>query len=741
VSAIPNPLLPFMNSSSLSESEMRLAYASGILTSAKRSAVFRMAPDLGHLEAYRLTRGEGGEVVIEHQSPLGAIYGALAVVENEAADGRIERPDFAVRGSTLCLMNYNTGGYDTEFSKKKAPWFFDRDLMTSTLDTFVAARLNTLFLWADHLFPYLLELPKYPEACELSPGELRSNYEQFLWLTTECQRRGIQVLLHFYNIHVSAPFAAAHGIEKAPTKPTPLLCDYLRYALTHYFAEFPNVGLYICPGETLKPEDQLEWFREVIFAAAIESGKRPLLVIRDWMMDMDFRGRLTELYDNVQSELKHNDESFTSPFPDVRHLDWENQATGHVVNAAHGPAMDLVPMRWACPTFIQEASANWKKLGFVTGVGFYGLSFWDWPHTLDKVESDGGMSPKPGSPRLLTLDRDALYYAAFGRYLWQSSRDPQVEQTFWDGWLASRFGSEEVGRLLTTWHTVTGPISPGMQNVTATIFGNFWPSVYLLNQWVDSILSSRKRIGEKPATLTIPTGKSGLTYYSQPVDAWTVERYECEFGPLDTSKPIETYPEFEKYKSRMGIPDLEHRISMPVMEYAARLNARQAVTEAMTPDRLCDLLVELSEEGLGLARRALNAGALPETRPELERFVSDSQMYVLSTKALRHKVLAAILKGRMLLDSDGALGTVEVLMKPFLEHMEASVVVYRELVDLTVTTYYRGDREPGAILHEQREMPFNGGPHWQETLPQFEEDLRRQQLWMQSVTKPALAQV
>jgi hypothetical protein len=55
---------------------------------------------------------------------------------------------------------------------------------------------------------------------------------------------------------------------------------------------FPSVGLYACPGETLKSGCQLEWFRDVIFDAAKQSGKHPVIVIRDWTLNHDFSAQL-----------------------------------------------------------------------------------------------------------------------------------------------------------------------------------------------------------------------------------------------------------------------------------------------------------------------------------------------------------------------------------------------------------------------------------------------------------------
>ena len=43
---------------------------------------------------------------------------------------------------------------------------------------------------------------------------------------------------------------------------------------------------------------------------------------------------------------------------------------------------------------------------------------------------------------------------------------------------------------------------------------------------------------------------------------------------------------------------------MPVAEYAEKMAAGETVTDAMTPDKVVDLLVEMAEEGLGIAEKA-----------------------------------------------------------------------------------------------------------------------------------------
>ncbi len=68
----------------------------------RKAAEFRLVKELGHPEAFRI-EVETGRAVIEADSPAGLIYGAQAVVCDEAQTGQVQRPDFDIRGTTLWL--------------------------------------------------------------------------------------------------------------------------------------------------------------------------------------------------------------------------------------------------------------------------------------------------------------------------------------------------------------------------------------------------------------------------------------------------------------------------------------------------------------------------------------------------------------------------------------------------------------------------------------------------------------
>jgi hypothetical protein len=359
----------------------------------------------------------------------------------------------------------------------------------------------------------------------------------------------------------------------------------------------------------------------------------------------------------------------------------------------------------------------------VKGVEFFGQTFWKWPYTLDKLSpSQKGYHPQ--GPKLLSLDRDAIYFKAFGRYLWRSDSDPKKEQEYWTQYLAKKFGSHKVGQLLYQWYVTSGPISPGLQNLNATKVAGWWPSVMLHNQSVDQILTYNKKLDETPYTLYRETGRAGQRFYPRPFDAFFFDRYRKTYSlPKPGSLPS-MYKEFAAYRQRLGIDQLEQRHCMPVSQYAKALEQGSPVDRAMTPDKTASLLNTLAKESLELAGNAVqhanHYGLTNENRKELERFVTDSRMYVLATEALLHKEQAAILKARMLITSDSKLA------EQFLEHMEQSVVSYQKLAALTTTTY----------LHGNDLMKT----HWKDSgLKEFKNDLAAQKKWLKDFTPPTIA--
>jgi hypothetical protein len=614
---------------------------------------YRIDPGLGHPEAFHLQREEGNVRVTAGGAP-GALYGVQEALSAHSVVGAEGKPDFDLRGAVLMMLSASWA-YQSDLSPEFYPWFFDRVLMTRYLDYLLSARLNTLVIWSGHLFPHILELPEYPDASQFNREEIRRNQEQFRWLAAECARRNITILTHFYNIHISEHQAKALGRTGDESTryrvPDTFVRKYYQTILARYFEEFPNVGLYICPGESLDLDQQEGWFRDVIFKAARDSGKDPKLIIRDWTLDPGFKKALPALYDNLYSELKHNDETITSPWPDLKHREWKGVLKGHIINL-HDPA-DATPYRVGSPRLIGEMIQRWKAEGFFKGAWFYPPQVWSWPGTLD-IATDGNSRATP----LVAFERDELWHLLEGRYLWKADREIADEQAWAGAWLGEKFGDRQIGDRLVEWYDLTGPILPGLQNLTAIRFGNFFPvSIAWVQATIDDILSFRTQIDDP--RFQGPTGLTEQRYYSRPIDAYTLDLYRA------------------RHRNSGEWKDLR---SLPVAQLAEQIASGQLEDGYVRPDWLIDLYLEMAQTSLTQAREATTRGGRDPA--ELRRFVQDSQCLVYTVEYYRHKILAALEK-RLFVKTKASMHA-----KAFKDHLTASVETYRKMFTYA-RQYYR----------------------------------------------------
>jgi hypothetical protein len=621
--------------------DSRINYARELLKeSAKdQKIVMKRHPGFSSPEAFGITKAND-TVTLYGGGPAGILYGVQEVASVKPVDNfeDFQSPDFKIRGTVLFLMK--EASYDYELTPEEFPWFYDKQLLTKYFDYIFENRFNAVFLWTGHLFPSIMEMPEYPDASSLTKDELIQNQEQFAWFTSECAKRNISVLLHFYNIHLPKALAKSRDIPAHYRKPDDFVKQYMRYTLGKFFEDFQHVGLYVCPGEVLSREHQPEWFRDVIYETAQKSGLNPLIVVRDWSINPE----VYKLgYGNLYTTLKHNVEMIQSPVPDKKHKHFQEVGRKNIVNLHE--ISDIKPFRWGSREFIYEMINEWRKVG-AQGAEVYGMVSWRWPYTMDKLEPEQNCF-WPEGKKLSTLDRDEIWLEMVGRYLWDLDRDSGEESGFWAAWLAKKYGSEKTGRLLLDWYNITGPVLPGLQNLTSVANMNWWPTAIGKEQMIDEILAARKK----------PTG-----------------RY-----PLYPSQPVDTYF-FEKYKTKYNMPQLENRYSMTVSDFAEKTVAVEEIVNVMTPDKVLDLLVEMGEESVQIATDAQKY-ANAQSKEELGRFVTDSEALVYITKAWRHKVLAAVEKRKFQLTKK------EKHKEKCLKHLEDAVSVYEQLVDLTDKTY------------------------------------------------------
>ena len=426
----------------------------------------------GTAEGYTIAKDKKG-ITVTGNDATGVIYGCVELAERIKTTGSLdiqpitETPGMVMRGTCIGLQKtvYLPGHavYEYPYTPENFPWFYDKAEWIKYLDMLVENKMNSLYLWNGHPFASLVKLKDYPFALEVDEETFKKNEEIFSFLTHEADKRGIWVIQMFYNIILSKPFADHYGLKTQDRhRPiTPLIADYTRKSIAAFIENYPNVGLLVCLGEAMATiDDDVIWMKETIIPGIKDglkaSGRTdiPPVVLRSH--DTDGPLVLKEslpLYPNIYTMSKYTGESLTTYEPGgpwgETHRQLAAAAPVHIDNV-HILA-NLEPWRWSSPAFIQKTVQAMHRVHHSKGLHLYPqASYWDWPYTADKL---------PNGERLKQLNRDWMWYQAWGRYSWNDQRG--ADKTFWKKELADYYGIDTTaaGHLLNAYDEA-GEIAP-----------------------------------------------------------------------------------------------------------------------------------------------------------------------------------------------------------------------------------------------------------------------------------------
>jgi hypothetical protein len=427
-------------------------------------------------EKFTIRAANSKRIIITGSDPSGALYGCMELAGRINASGTIpvtiditDQPEMVLRGACIGVQKpfYLPGRtvYEYPYTPETFPWFYDKGLWIQYLDSMVVNRMNSLYLWNGHPFASLVRLKDYPYAVEVDEATFKKNEEIFRFLTTEADKRGIWVIQMFYNIIVSKPFAEKHHIKTQDRERPiiPLIADYTRKSIAAFVEKYPNVGLMVCLGEAMEGtgSDDIEWFTKTIIPGvqdglkALGKTEEPPIVLRAHDTDApSVMKAALPLYKNLYTEAKFNGEALTTDAPRGRwaelHRTLSRIGTVQIENV-HIMA-NLEPFRYGATDFIQKCVQGMHTIMEGNGLHLYPqASYWDWPYSADSINGK----------RLLQIERDWIWYAAWGRYAWKSKRSREEEMDYWSRRLGEKFGcSKAQGRNILEAYEQSGLIAP-----------------------------------------------------------------------------------------------------------------------------------------------------------------------------------------------------------------------------------------------------------------------------------------
>lgn len=614
----------------------------------------------------RLTVVVGGDDV-------GAIYGCQELADRIREEGAIPRnlafydaPEFKLRGPCLGLQKTKIEPprltYEYPITPERFPWFYDKQQWMKLLERMVEYRCNVLYLWSGHPFSSLIKLEEYPEALEVTEEEFNLNIEMFGWLTEECDRRGIWVVLKFYNIHIPYPFAVKHGLEQRQAKINPLVADYTRKSIIEFIKSFPNIGLMVALGEALRGyQNKTDWWINTIIPAVKEGmkqagiDKEPPIILRGHDCDpfAAIEG-VKDMYSNLYTMWKYNGEGLTTYYPkgnwQKQHQALSSMNSTHILNV-HIVA-NLEPFRYNAPNFILKCMQAGKNRLGGNGLHLYSLFYWDWPYSPDKED-----------PRLFQLDRDWMWYEAWFRYAWNTNRDEKDEALYWTKRIAEQYScSEQDAKLLREAMESAGRCAPKILGRIGITEGN-------------------------RQTYSLGMTMSQLT---------NVKRY----GPNR---------ELWHSVARKGEqPD----------DYVKRELANEPHIGETPYDMIEEVMAD-AKNSLEKCYQAINHIDRPNA--ELLRVKTDIEANYYITESYCYKLEAAmdILKYKYTMNEE-LMGDV-ILLENAAKWMEKSLKAYRKAADITEKTYLYAN----SLQTTHRKIPFPNGEvyyHWSQCLPEYERE-------------------
>lgn len=386
----------------------------------------------------------------------GVLYGCLEAAEQIRDQGALPAGLSIADGPTMtqratCILLMKLGSYNFPVSPQEFPFFYDRTLWTGWLDEMARLRFNSLAIWNGHPFAYFVKFDRFQEAQDgMEPGLVGRNQAMLHWLLDECTRRNIRILFEFYNIHTSVYFQRAHHLPEENRMPTPLLRDYTSYAVERFVREFPEIGLYITPGEALALEDTDTWVDDVLYPAMERGGLKGPVWLRSWGIDLPHARKVAALHPDVWFERKYNVEMIARDQADPANRDWAALTGRHVVNVHM--ASDVAPFRWWPPSYIQRCLQSAVATG-AAGLHLYPRESWRWPRGAE-----------PDAP-LLQWRRDRMWFATWARYAWSPNRAAPDETAYWTRMLARDFGDRAAAAQLLAAQEALADVLPSLQRL------------------------------------------------------------------------------------------------------------------------------------------------------------------------------------------------------------------------------------------------------------------------------------
>ncbi len=274
--------------------------------------------------------------------------------------------------------------FDEPHAYRNNKWFFDKSVWQKMFRAMSGCGFNAMILANTHPFPFMLDLPKYPDARMLDEGTLREYQRMHRWIIETALDYEIATYLLFFSIYYPEPMLRARGIDaKAMSIPTDFAVEYTNDCVRELLGTYTDLAGIIGEASENITEKREEFIQHAIVDAVDSVRPDITLYLRGWFGDAQgFTNGITRRGNRpIHYSVKYTYEHLVDSNPDPMFTSWVEAAGAENVLAEFWIS-NFEP--WTCFSFdtAEEIVRNLESMG-CNGFSLHPLALYDWPRTSD----------------------------------------------------------------------------------------------------------------------------------------------------------------------------------------------------------------------------------------------------------------------------------------------------------------------------------------------------------------------
>ena len=279
----------------------------------------------------------------------------------------------------------NYRAFDEPFAYRNNKWFFDKSVWQKMFRAMSGCGFNAMVLANTHPFPFMLDLPKYPDARVLDEPTLREYQRMHRWIFETALDYDIASYLLFFSIYYPEPLLRSRGLTgRESALPTDFAVEYTSDCVRELLGTYTDLAGIIGEASENITEKRETFIQQAIVDAVDSVRPDVALYLRGWCGDAEgfVSGIKRRGSRPIRYSVKYTYEHLVDSNPDPAFTRWVEVAGAENV-AAEFWISNFEP--WTSFSFdtVEGILQNLEELG-CDGFSLHPLSLYEWPRTSDE---------------------------------------------------------------------------------------------------------------------------------------------------------------------------------------------------------------------------------------------------------------------------------------------------------------------------------------------------------------------